>query len=136
MNARAATVLPVLAIVVFVLATAAIIVSAGSTLGYDFHAYEGAARRLLDGDRLYDPAVDVAGGFAIYLYPPPFALAIIPLAAVGGQAAVWAWTGLLVLAFLAGIALMPVRRNVAWIVVLLAAIDWTFVYSIKLGQVG
>jgi alpha-1,2-mannosyltransferase len=136
MKARAASVLPVLAIVAFVVTTAAIIISAGTTLGYDFHAYEGAARRLIDGDRLYDPAVDVAGGFAIYLYPPPFALAIIPLAAVGGQAAVWAWTGLLVLAFLAGVALLPVGRTVAWLVVLLGALDWPFLYSIKLGQVG
>ena len=128
--------LPVVAIVLFVLTTGAIIWSAGSTLGYDFHAYEGAARRLLDGQRMYDPAIDVAGGFAIYLYPPPFALAIVPLAIVGGQAAVAIWTGLMVLAFLAGVALLPVTRNVRWLVLLLGALDWPVVYSIKLGQVG
>ena len=136
MSARLAVALPVVAIVALVVATAAIVWSAGSTLGYDFHAYEGAARRILDGDRLYDPAVDVAGGFAIYLYPPPFALAIVPLAAIGGQAAVWAWTGLLILAFAAGAALLPVGRTVRWVIVLLAAIDWPFLYSVKLGQVG
>ncbi len=90
--------LPIVAIVLFVLTVGAIIWSAGSTLGYDFHAYEVAARRLLDGQRMYDPAIDVAGGFAIYLYPPPFALAIVPLAIVGGQAAVGIWTGLMVVA--------------------------------------
>ena len=136
MIARLTAALPVLAIVAFVVTTAAIVWSAGSTLGYDFHAYEAAARRILDGGRLYDPAVDVAGGFAIYLYPPPFALAIVPLAAIGGQAAVSAWTGLLILAFAAGVALLPVSRTIRWLVVLLAALDWPFLYSLKLGQVG
>ena len=128
--------LPIVAIVVFVLTVAATIWSAGSTLGYDFHAYEGAARRLLDGQRLYDPGIDVAGGYAIYLYPPPFAIAIVPLAIIGGQAAVGIWTGLTILAFLAGVALMPVGRSVRWLILLLGALDWPVVYSIKLGQVG
>ena len=57
------TALPIVAVVVLALTVAGTIWSAGSTLGYDFHAYEGAARRLLDGQRLYDPAIDVAGGF-------------------------------------------------------------------------
>jgi hypothetical protein len=128
--------LPVLASVAFVLAATAIIWSAGSTLGYDFQAYAHAARRLLDGQPLYDPAVDVAGGFAIYLYPPPFAVAIVPLALVGGAAAVWAWTGMTILAFLAGVALLPVRPTVRWAILLLGALDWPVLYSIKLGQVG
>ena len=136
MTARLAAALPIVAIVALVITTAAIVWSAGSTLGYDFHAYEGAARRLLDGQRLYDPAVDVAGGFAIYLYPPPFALAIVPLAAIGGQAAVWAWTVLLLVAFTAGVAVLPVARTVRWAILLLGALDWPFLYSIKLGQVG
>ncbi|GAC1663653.1 MAG: hypothetical protein NVS9B8_03030 [Candidatus Limnocylindrales bacterium] len=128
--------LPVVAIVVLIATVGAVVWSAGSNLGYDFHAYSGAARRLLDGQALYDPAVDVAGGFAIYLYPPPFALAIVPFAVLGGQAAVWLWTGLLVAAFIAGVAVMPVSRPVRWLIVLLAALDWPFLYSIKLGQVG
>lgn len=128
--------LPVVAVAVFVVATLAIVASAGSTLGYDFQAYAGAAQRLLDGERLYDPAIDVAGGFAIYLYPPPFALAIVPLALIGGQLSVALWTALLVGAFLAGVAILPVSRNVRWAVILLGAVDWPFLYSVKLGQVG
>jgi len=115
---------------------AGVVGSAGATLGYDFHAYGDAAARVLHGERLYDPAVDVAGGFAIYLYPPPFALAIVPLALIGGQAAVWVWTTLLVAAFVAGVALLPVRSNVRWVVLALGAIDWPLLYSVKLGQVG
>jgi alpha-1,2-mannosyltransferase len=129
-------VLPVAALSVFVLAVAAVAWSAGSTLGYDFHAYGDAARRVLDGRRLYDPAVEVAGGFAIYLYPPPFAIAIVPLAIIGGQAAVWLWTGLLIAAFLVGVAILPVSTTVRWLIVLLGGLDWPFLYSIKLGQVG
>jgi hypothetical protein len=135
-NPLARTALPVVAIVAFAIAVAAIVWSAGATLGYDFHAYDGAAQRLLDGQRLYDPAIDVAGGFAIYLYPPPFALAIVPLALIGGQAAVWIWTALLVAAFLIGIAILPVSSTVRWLTLLFGGLDWPFLYSVKLGQVG
>lgn len=130
------TALPVVAIVLFVLTVSGIVWSAGSTLGYDFQAYAGAAQRILDGQRLYDPAIDVAGGFAIYLYPPPFALAIVPLAIIGGQMAVAIWTALMVASVLAGVAVLPVARSVRWLVLLLGALDWPLVYSIKLGQVG
>ncbi len=57
-----------------------VLLSAGSTLGYDYHAYANAADRLLHGQPLYDSSVDVAGGFAIYLYPPPFVLLALPFA--------------------------------------------------------
>jgi alpha-1,2-mannosyltransferase len=136
LTARLVAVLPIVAIVCFVATVGAIVWSAGSTLGYDFQAYAGAADRILHGERLYDPNVDVAGGFAIYLYPPPFALAIVPLAVVGGQVATWAWTLLLVAAFLGGVALLPVGRTVRWLIVLLGALDWPLLYSLKLGQVG
>lgn len=136
MTVRARALLPVLAIALLAITTIAITSSAGSTLGYDFHAYDGAAQRLLHGARLYDPAVDVAGGFAIYLYPPPFALAIVPLSLIGGTAAIWIWTALLVAAFVAGVAVLPVGSTVRWLVLALGALDWPFLYSIKLGQVG
>ena len=136
MTVRARALLPVLAIALLAITTLAIATSAGSTLGYDFHAYDGAAQRLLHGERLYDPAVDVAGGFAIYLYPPPFALAIVPLSLIGGTTAVWIWTVLLVAAFAVGVAVLPVSATVRWLVLALGALDWPFLYSIKLGQVG
>jgi alpha-1,2-mannosyltransferase len=136
MKQRARAALPVIAVIALALTVPAIVWSAGSTLGYDFHAYGNAAERLLHGDRLYDPGVDVAGGFAIYLYPPPFALAIVPLAAIGGTGAVWIWTVFLVAAFVAGVALLPVRSTIRWLILGLAAIDWPFLYSLKLGQVG
>jgi hypothetical protein len=36
----------------------------------------------------------------------------------------------------AAIAILPVRRDVRWTVLLLAGIDWPVVYAVKLGQVG
>jgi alpha-1,2-mannosyltransferase len=128
--------LPVVAIVAFVGVTVAVAVSAGSLLGYDFQAYVHAADRLLAGERLYDPAVAVAGGFAIYLYPPPFAVAFIPFALLPEGLGVAAWTVLLAAAVVAAVLVMPVRREVRWLVLLLAAFDWPVLYSIKLGQAG
>lgn len=47
----------------------------------DEHAYWLAARRLIEGQPLYDPAATIVTPFA-YLYPPPLAQALVPVAAV------------------------------------------------------
>ena len=47
----------------------------------DEHAYWLAARRLLEGQPLYDPAATIVTPFA-YLYPPPLAQVFVPVAAV------------------------------------------------------
>ncbi len=110
--------------------------AAGRTLGYDFEAYRAAAQRVLSGERLYDPSVSVAGAAAIYLYPPPFALAVAPLLALPDDLARAVWFLAMAICLPAGAALMPVRRNVRWLIVLLGALNWPFLYSVKLGQVG
>ncbi len=127
--------LPVVAVAVFSAGLATIFAAAGPTLGYDFQAYLHAAQRLLDGRPLYDPGVDLAGGFAIYLYPPPFALAFVPFALLPDGVALAAWLGVLAVAFVAGVALLPVRRDIRWLVLLLAGLQWPFLYTMKLGQV-
>lgn len=128
--------LPVFAVVAFGALTLAILATAGATWGYDYEAYAQAARRLLDGLRLYDPAVELAGGFAIYLYPPPFALAFIPFELLGDPWGLYAWTAVLIGCTVGAIALMPVTPTLRWVMLLLAAIDWPVMYSLKLGQVG
>jgi hypothetical protein len=85
---------------------------------------------------LYDPSVDLAGGFAIYLYPPPFAVAFIPFALLGAQAGFYAWTALLIACVVTAIALLPVSTTLRWGMLLLAGLSWPVLYSIKLGQVG
>ena len=87
--------LPILAIGCFVIVPAAVIWSgaAAGTLGFDFLAYHQAATRVVSGEPLYDPSVQETGGFGLFYYPPPFVLAMLPLAlrpamllAVGGRA--------------------------------------------------
>ena len=128
--------IPFLALVLFAATTAAVLASAGSTLGYDAAAYLQAAERLQAGQPLYDPTVDVAVGFGVYLYPPPFALAVVPFTLFPAPLDLWAWLGTMIGAFLVGTALLPVRPGVRWSIVLLAAVSFPFLYAVKLGQVG
>ena len=46
------------------------------------------------------------------------------------------WTVAILAAFGLGVALLPVSRDVRWLVVLLAGLSWPFAYAVKLGQVG
>lgn len=128
--------LPILAVASFALGVGATIAVAGDTLGYDYQAYRAAADRLLTGRPIYDPAVDVAGPFAIYLYPPPFAVAFAPFALLPSAVGVWIWTAASVVMTVAAIGILPVRSSVRWTVLLLAGLDWPVLYAIKLGQVG
>jgi alpha-1,2-mannosyltransferase len=106
------------------------------TLGFDFQAYHQAANRILSGQPLYDTSIQQTGGFGLFYYPPSFVLAILPLAPIPASTAAWLWAALSVAAFLAGVAVLPVRPDIRWLVVLLAAVCWPFEYALKLGQVG
>ena len=135
--ARALTRLsPVLILALFACTTLAVLAVAGNTLGYDAAAYLQAADRLLAGRPLYDSTVEVAVGFGVYLYPPPFALAAVPFTFLPAPLDLWAWLATMIAAFLAGTALLPVRASVRWSIVLLAALSFPFLYAVKLGQVG
>jgi hypothetical protein len=128
--------LPVLAVLSFVVGVGSVIAVAGETLGYDYQAYAGAADRLLHGMPLYNPNVDVAGPFAIYLYPPPFAVAFVPFALLPAQLGLWLWILAGVAMTVVAIAILPVGSAVRWATLLLAGLDWPVAYAIKLGQVG
>jgi alpha-1,2-mannosyltransferase len=129
--------LPVLAIVVPIAMVAAILVAAGDTRGYDYLMYDSAARRLLGGGPLYDLSFTAPGPNGLFDYPPTFILAVLPFAAaLPPQAAMLAWTAMLNLAFIVGVVLLPVRREVRWAVVLLAGTSWPYLYAVKLGQLG
>ena len=128
--------LPLIALLVFVLAVVATLAVAGETLGYDFLAYHAAAARVLDGQPLYDLAYDVAGPSGLFLYPPAFLPLVIVFGLLPASTATWIWIGFLLIAFGAGVALLPVSRRTRWVVVLLAGQSWPFLYNLKLGQVG
>ena len=125
-----------LVLMLLVLMIGVVLASAGSTLGYDYTCYAGAARHLLDGQPIYDNAFSINVGTcpATYTYPPPFAVALVPWLVFGGAAA-GLWCVAMAACFVAGVALLPVRRDVRWIVVIVAALDWPLLYSVKLGQV-
>jgi len=136
LTAALARMLPLFAILVIVLGVAATVGVAGDTLGYDFLAYHAAASRVLAGQPAYDTSFEAAGGFGLFYYPPTFIPLILVFGLLPAGAATWAWIGLLLVAFAAGVAVLPVSRTVRWLVVLLAGLSWPFLYAIKLGQVG
>jgi hypothetical protein len=113
-----------------------VLASAGKTLGYDYTCYEGAARHLLDGKPIYDNAFSISVGTCpgTYTYPPAFAVALVPWLLFGGAAA-GLWCLAMAACFVAGAALLPVRRDVRWLVIVVAALDWPLLYAVKLGQV-
>lgn len=132
--ARAA--LPIVATLAFISVVAATLTVAGDTLGFDFRAYHHAAVRIIDRQPLYDTSFQAAGGFGLFYYPPTFAPLILPFGWLAETTAVWTWTAVLIVSFVAGVALLPVTRTVRWWIVLLAGSSWPFVYAVKLGQVG
>ena len=132
----ARTALPILALLSLAAGVGAALAFAGDTLGHDFLAYHRAIERLVSGAPLYDMSFTVAGGFGLFFYPPTFAPMILPFAYLSEQAAIWAWIVLSLIAFLIGVAVLPVSRSVRWWILLLAGLSFPFVFAIKLGQVG
>ena len=104
--------------------------------GYDFLAYDAAARRLLDGSPLYDMSHEMAGEFGLYFYPPPFVFLVLPLALGPPETMVWAWFGLLIAAVVGGIMLMPISTRQKWLILLLAGSSFPVSKALVLGQVG
>ncbi|HEX7591766.1 MAG TPA: glycosyltransferase family 87 protein, partial [Candidatus Limnocylindrales bacterium] len=129
-------IVPVCSLAMLALMVGLVLASAGDTLGYDYSCYAGAARHLLDGKSIYDNAFSISVGTCpgTYTYPPAFAVALVPWLAFGGAAA-GLWCLAMALCFVAGVALLPVRRDIRWLVVIVAALDWPLLYAIKLGQV-
>jgi alpha-1,2-mannosyltransferase len=129
-------IVPVGSVGLLVLMIGLVLASAGKTLGYDYTCYEGAARHLVDGKPIYDNAFSIAVGTCpgTYTYPPAFAVALVPWLLFGGAAA-GAWCVAMAACFLVGVALLPVRRDVRWLIVIVAALDWPLLYAVKLGQV-
>jgi hypothetical protein len=128
--------LPVGSLTLLLAMLALVLASAGKTLGYDYGCYEGAAQALRDGLPIYnvDFSVNVGTCPGTYTYPPAFAAALVPWLNLGEWAA-GLWCLVMAGCFLAGVALLPVRRDVRWLIVILAALDWPLLYAVKLGQV-
>ena len=105
-------------------------------LGFDYRAYDLAVDHLFGGETMYDPNATETGGFGLFFYPPPFAVMVIPFAALPTDLGVTLWTAFLVAVSLIAIWLLPVSTRVRLVVLLLAVLSWPLVYAIALGQVG
>jgi alpha-1,2-mannosyltransferase len=129
-------IVPVGSVALLVLMIGLVLASAGKTLGYDYTCYENAARHVVDGKPIYDNAYSISVGDCpgTYTYPPAFAVALVPWLLFGAAAA-GAWCVAMAVCFLAGVALLPVRRDIRILVVIVAALDWPLLYAVKLGQV-
>jgi Glycosyltransferase family 87 len=125
-------------LIVLVAAAVAFIGSPG--YGYDYQAYDAAARRIASGQPLYLPGTAEAynaGRYAgLYLYAPPAAVLMVPLTLLSPGGATLAWLlgriAVLVLACLA----LPVRREVRAAVLGVAGLSMPVLFDLNLGNLS
>ncbi len=141
-RARLTDALPVLvALVGFAVIAAALVIFQGSRgAAYDFRAYDAAARRIADGLPLYAPETQ-AGPFSpgpggLYLYPPPLAVLLLPLTALGTDAAAAVWQLLHVVALAGACALLPVPGRIRLSAFGVACLSLPTLLDLNLGNVS
>ncbi|MEX1173135.1 MAG: glycosyltransferase family 87 protein [Chloroflexota bacterium] len=123
-----------------VLVAAAVLFVNSRGFGYDFAAYHAAALRLLDGAPLYLP--DTAARYAagayegLYLYPPPLAIAMTPLALLPLDGATTAWMILRIGMLAAGCAILPVAPRVRLLTFAVACVSHAVLFDLNLGNVS
>lgn len=105
-------------------------------LPHDFLAYDGAVRHLLAGQPLYDTTATETGGLGLFLYPPSFALLMLPVALLPTDLAAPIWMFILIAVAITAIWLMPVTRVIRWLLTLALGLSWPFIDSLAQGQVG
>src|SRR5262245_27606169 len=131
-------VLGVFGVVMLLLVARSFIGSGG--FGYDYTAYDAAARRVAAGQPLYPPGLADSynsGSYAgLYLYPPPLAVAIVPLTFFTADAAAQAWLWLRLALLVGGAALLPVSWLARAAVLAVAAITFTVWYDLNLGNLS
>ncbi|HTC86422.1 MAG TPA: glycosyltransferase family 87 protein [Candidatus Acidoferrum sp.] len=127
-----------LGVIVLILASAVFSGSRGS--GYDFRAYDEAARRIAQGTPLYlaDTVTRYnAGLYAdLYIYPPQLAMALVPLTVFDQSAATVAWFVLRLVALGLGCLAMPVRPWIRFAVLGIAGLSFPVLYDLNLGNIS
>ncbi|HEX8025827.1 MAG TPA: glycosyltransferase 87 family protein, partial [Candidatus Limnocylindrales bacterium] len=111
-----------------------------SGFGYDYAAYDGAARRVAMGEPLYLPGSVEAynsGHYAgLYLYPPPAAVAFLPFVALPPAAAPVAWLWLRVLLLVAAISILPIGRLARGATLAIAGVTFAVLYDLNIGNLS
>ncbi len=120
---------------------AAILVFRGSHgAGYDFAAYDAAARRLAAGQSLYQAQTQdgafAPGAAGLYLYPPPLAVLLLALVPFSPTWAAAAWEALHVIALVAACAILPVSRAVRLAAFGIACLSLPTLLDLNLGNVS
>ncbi len=122
------------------LITSAFLFIGSAGFAYDYLAYDSAARRLAAGAALYPPGVAEAynsGAYGgLYLYAPPLAIALIPMAGLPVGAAPLAWFVGRVLLLGLGCSILPVRRDVRLVVWFIASASFPVLYDLNLGNLS
>jgi hypothetical protein len=108
--------------------------------GYDFETYAAAATRLGNGDSLYQAATLSGpfrpGPYGLYMYSPTLGIALLPVAGMAVVDSSVIWYVAHVVALIAAVALMPVRRTIRILSFVVAAFSLAVVRDVALGNVS
>lgn len=110
--------------------------TAANTLGCDFLAYFNAANHWFADQPIYDLTVSSTGSCGTYQYPPPFVLVAAPFSPFGFDIGNMLWIGFLIGCWAIGTAILPLRVQTRWLVLVLGAIGWPLIFGVRIGQVG
>jgi hypothetical protein len=112
----------------------------GEGWGYDARAYLDAADRLMEGGSPYQSETLSGpyrpGPYGLYMYAPPLAVALTPLAATGEATAILIWYAGHLLALGLACLIMPVRPAVRLAVFGVAALSYAVSIDAVLGNIS
>ncbi|MBA3236308.1 MAG: DUF2029 domain-containing protein, partial [Chloroflexi bacterium] len=122
------------------LIVAAVLFANSRGFGYDFVAYDAAARRIAAGAPLY--LADTAERYrqqlydGLYLYPPQLAIALVPLTVLSTFDATVAWMVFRIGLLIAGCALMPVSRSARLLTFAVGCASLPVLFDLNLGNIS
>lgn len=130
----------VAAIGLLVLGLAATMFVNSEGFGYDFRAYDSAARRVAAGESLYLAGTVEAyrdGRYeGLYLYPPPPAVALVPLTILDESAATVAWMLFRLALLVAGCFALPVSWRARLATLGVAGLSFPVLFDLNIGNVS
>lgn len=131
-------VLAAVGLLVLVLACTFFVNSEG--FGYDYLAYDGAARRIAAGEPLYLPRTAeayAAGRYeGLYLYPAPVAVGLLPLTLLDERTAIVAWMVARVAMLVGACLILPVSWRTRMATVGVAGLSFPVLFDLNIGNVS
>jgi hypothetical protein len=141
-GARALAVMPFAAAALgaLILAFAVMVFIGSRGFGYDFAAYDEAARRITAGASVYLPDTAArygAGAYeGLYLYPPQLAIAMVALTVFDPTTATLAWMFIRIGLLALGCAVLPVRRSIRFLTFAVACVTYPVLFDLNLGNIS